>query len=127
MKLRIKDNSIRLRLTRTEVETAKSEGIVSGRTRFSDGAEFEYLLEASPASVAPAAIFDGGRLIVRLPAETVEHWADSEQVTIRSEQPLEDAATLGIIVEKDFACLSPREDEDESDLYEHPDAGRRVC
>jgi hypothetical protein len=29
---------------------------------------------------------------------------------------------LGILVEKDFACLAPREGEDESDMYPHPEA-----
>ncbi|MDX1482134.1 MAG: hypothetical protein R3315_10680 [Woeseiaceae bacterium] len=127
MKLRIKDNSVRLRLTKSEVDQAKAEGIVSARTRFADGAGFDYVLESSPASVAPTATFEDGRMLVRLPADTVDRWADSDQVTIAAEQPLDDGAILSILVEKDFACLSPREDEDESDLYEHPDAGQKTC
>ena len=43
------------------------------------------------------------------------------------EQVLDDGAKLAILVEKDFACLAPREGEDESDMFPHPDAGSSAC
>ena len=54
-------------------------------------------------------------------------WANSEQVSISGEQVLDDGEKLNILVEKDFACLAPREGEDESDMFEHPEKGRVNC
>ncbi len=41
---------------------------------------------------------------------------------VAGEQRLDDGALLSILVEKDFACLAPREGEDDSDMYAHPEA-----
>ena len=38
------------------------------------------------------------------------------------EQVLEDGERLAILVEKDFVCLTDRENEDESDMFPHPEA-----
>jgi hypothetical protein len=64
---------------------------------------------------------------VRLPETTVLAWASSEQVSIEGEQVLADGAKLKILVEKDFVCLTGRDDEDESDMYPHPEAGKAHC
>ena len=122
MKLRIRDNSVRVRLTRGEVDTLRDTGIVSGRTGFPGGHDFQYLVESSPASVNPGAFFSGTTVTVRLPETTVLAWANSEQVSIAGEQRLDDGEQLMILVEKDFACLAPREGEDEADMFAHPDA-----
>lgn len=127
MKLRVLDNSIRLRLSRTEVETVATEGLVRGRVRFAGSYTFDYVLESSPATVKPEAHLSNNVLTVRVPQMDIENWAASDQVAIRSEQVLDDGEELKILVEKDFHCLSPREGEDESDMYPHPDAGSGNC
>ena len=127
MKLRILDNSIRLRLTRSEVQAASSEGLVRGRVRFAGSNAFDYVLESSPATVKPEAHFSNNVLTVRVPVMDIRKWAESDQVSIRSEQGLDDGGQLKILVEKDFACLAPRDGEDESDMYPHPDAGEKTC
>ncbi|MDH4048894.1 MAG: hypothetical protein OEW68_11905 [Gammaproteobacteria bacterium] len=127
MKLRILDNSLRLRLTRTEVEQAADNGIVKGVVNFTGGVTFRYSLESSPASVNTSASFSDGELSVRLPHSEVRSWADSEEVSIVAEQLLENGQVLAILVEKDFACLAPREGEDESDMFPHPEADRESC
>ena len=43
------------------------------------------------------------------------------------EQVLDDGSNLKILVEKDFVCLTGRDDEDESDMFPHPEAGSRSC
>ena len=105
-----------------EVDELRREGMVSGRTEFPGGREFRYVVESSPASVAPAAFFSENVLTVRVPEGTVLAWATSEQVSIEGDQALDGGDRLTILVEKDFACLAPREGEDESDMYPHPDA-----
>ena len=121
MKLRIRDNSVRLRLTRGDVDKLRDDGLVTARTGFPGGRDFQYVVESSPASVKPGAFLSECVITVRLPETTVLAWANSEQVSIRGEQLLDDD-TLTILVEKDFACLAPREGEDESDMYPHPSA-----
>ena len=122
MKIRIKDNSIRLRLTRGEVETVRDSGVVVSTTGFPGGRQFSYALESSPASVNPAAFYSDNEIRVRLPETMVLAWTATEQVSIGGEQTLDDGEKLSILVEKDFACLAPRSGEDESDMYTNPDA-----
>ena len=126
MKLRILDNSIRLRLTQSEVDTARTDGLVRGRVRFAGSNTFDYVLESSPATVKPEAHISNNVLTVRVPKMDIEQWAASQQVSIRSDQLLDDGEQLRILIEKDFQCLAPR-DEDESDMFPHPNAGQKDC
>ena len=112
---------MRLRLTRGEVDQLRDDGLVSARTAFPGGREFQYVVESSPASVKPGAFLSECVITVRLPETSVLAWANSEQVSIQGEHLLDDSA-LAILVEKDFACLAPREGEDESDMFPHPQA-----
>jgi hypothetical protein len=122
VKLRIRDNSIRLRLSRGEVDILRDSGLVAARTGFPGGREFQYVVEGSPASVNPGAFFSDNVVTVRLPETAVLAWANSEQVSIVGEQRLDDGEPLSILVEKDFACLAPRDGEDEADMFVHPEA-----
>ena len=100
---------------------------MSSCTGFPGGRRFSYLVESSPASVNPAAFFSDNVVSVRIPETMVLAWAGSEQVSIEGEQRLDDGEPLHILVEKDFACLAPRDEEDESDMYPHPDADGDGC
>lgn len=122
MKLRIRDNTVRLRLERGEVDNLRDNGLVTACTAFPGGREFRYAVESTPASVNPGAFFSENTLTVRLPETMVLGWANSEQVSIAGEQRLDDGSPLAILVEKDFACLAPREGEDDADMYPHPAA-----
>lgn len=123
VKLRIRDNSVRLRLTRAEVQAVGGDGRVEGRTRFAETRDLTYVLESCKAATAVSASFDGETILVRLPEGLVSEWAGSDQVSIRAEIRLPDGDTLTLLVEKDFACLAPREGEDESDMFPHPGSG----
>lgn len=127
MKLRILDNSIRLRLTQSEVETIRDDGLVRGRVQFAGSNTFDYVLESSPATVTPEAHVSNNVLTVRVPKMDIRQWAESAKVSIESKQRLGDGGHLKILVEKDFACLAPRDDEDESDMFPNPDAGSESC
>ena len=107
-----------------EVESLSRDGLVGAEIQFPGGRTLRYVVESSPASVKPAAFYTDGEVIVRLPETAVLAWASSDQVSIDTEQLLDDGATLRILVEKDFACLAPREGEDESDMYPHPATGQ---
>ena len=103
------------------------EGRVSAVTAFPGGARLEYALEASTDAGAAAARFDDGRLVVSLPRTAVQQWAGSEEVSVTGAEPLEGGEALRILVEKDFRCLTPREGEDESDMFPHPLQDMESC
>ena len=123
MKLRIRDNTIRLRLTQTEVGVLRSAGRVASATVFPDGAKLEYVLESDAETADLTATMRDGRITVHVPVAEASEWTESDQVSLRAEQRLADGQSLGLLVEKDFACLTPREGEDESDMYPHPESG----
>jgi hypothetical protein len=124
VKLRIRDNSIRLRLTRAEVDTVNSAGIVKARMSLPGGDGLNYVLESSAGTETPSVRFTDRALTVMLPEADVMRWAATEQVSIAANETLDDGDFLKILVEKDFACLAPREGEDESDMYPHPQDGQ---
>ena len=121
MKLRIRGNSIRLRLSRSEVEQLAKSGAVSESIRFGPGSELEYVVVSAAGVSGPQASFVQRRITVALPQKSVAEWCGSNEVSLRGEQPLASAETLSILVEKDFPCLVPREGEDDSDAF--PRAG----
>ena len=122
MKLRLLDDSIRLRLSQSEVAAARERGLVESQTRFPDGSAFRFALEARDKGSAAAAAYSSGRLVVKLPAQDIASWADDENaVSLRGELTLPDGGQLKLLVEKDFRCLTPRDDEDQSDLFVNPE------
>ena len=123
MKLRIRDNSLRLRLTRTEVGALRAEGRVSAATAFPGGGTLEYAVETDEGIEDLTAAFSDGSIALRVPAADARRWADSDSVSLSAQQALGGGHSLALLVEKDFACLAPREGEDESDMYPHPQAG----
>ena len=125
MKLRVLDNSIRLRLTRGEVTAIGDDSVVRGRVRFTGNNTFVYMLESSPTTVRPEAHVSNNVLTVRVPQVDIRRWARSEEISIQSEQLLDDGDHLKILIEKDFHCLSPREGEDASDMFPPPETG--IC
>ena len=124
MKLRVRDNSIRPRLTQTEVELARTDGLVRGRVPLAGSNNFDYVLESSPATVKPEAHISNIVLTVRILEAQILSWSGSEEVSISATQLPDGGDELSILVEKDYACLAPREGEDESDMYPHPQAGK---
>lgn len=113
MKLRIKGNSIRFRLTKSEVEHFATKGIIQDAIHFSPQ-NFSYALEKSSAPNL-SATFGNGKINVFVPIEIADQWVNSEQVSLEGND-----GDLRILIEKDFVCLNPRKDEDENDNFPHP-------
>ncbi len=125
MKLRLLDDSIRLRLSRDEVIAADEHGIVEGQTRFPDGSVFRFALESLKNSSHASASYASDRLVVKLPAVKISAWAkDDTAVSLHDELTLPLGGQLKLLVEKDFRCISPRDDEDQSNLFQNPE---RAC
>lgn len=115
MKLRIKGDTIRLRLTRSEVAAVARGDAVAETTALPQ--PFTYALETSGERTGAA--FADGRMTVTIPAAVAAHWAGTEEVSLRGRE-----GEVEILVEKDFACLVPREGEEDSDAFPNPQAQR---
>ncbi|WP_047497232.1 hypothetical protein [Terriglobus sp. TAA 43] len=125
MKLRIKDNSIRFRLLRTEVAKLADEGEISAFTSFafdSSADRFCYSIKHRPSYEAISAGLRGASIRVAVPSEVIRSWAVSDAaVGLYAEQVLFGGATLHIAIEKDFACID-RNDADNADTFHNPNA-----
>lgn len=115
MKLRIQGNSLRLRLTRTEVTQLHDSGHVESSIQFAPGRSLTYALEGSPHAKSVTASFDGRSIVVAVPTPLITEWADGEQVSI--EGPPQ--AGVQLLIEKDFQCLH-KPDQRDSDAYPNP-------
>jgi hypothetical protein len=114
MKLRLLGNSIRLRLTRPEVERLRETGLVEESVDFGAGAALAYRLQSRPEQGPVEAAFHQGIMTVSVSRESAQAWAGSDEVGLYAQ-----CGALAISVEKDFRCLTrPREDEREA--YPHP-------
>ena len=115
MKLRIRGNSIRMRLTRSEVErVGRGEPVEETVDLFP--MPFKYSL-SSRETIKIEAVFEGGNLAVIVPEHQAAEWASSDAVGMETE----DGAEVKLLIEKDFACVKPRAGEDETDMFDHPD------
>ena len=125
MKLRIRGNSIRLRLTKTEIAQFGETGLVEETVEFGTGENQRFVYALSAAEIGePRAAFENNRMTVFLPRAQADEWARTNRVGIRAEQKLSENKFLQILVEKDFACLEERPGEDDADAFPHPLAGK---
>jgi len=121
MKLRIRGNSIRLRLTQSEVDKLSSTGKVKESVEFGGASPgFSYQLSTAVGEAKTRATFEDHCLSVSIPASEAENWIRSEQVGIEEMQPIDGNTFLRILVEKDFACLTEREGDDDIDTFPNP-------
>jgi hypothetical protein len=119
MKLRIQGNSLRLRLSQSEVAQFSKTGFVEDSVQFAPGTSFSYALESMSKLSAPQALFSDGWLRVQIPGADATNWACSDRVSISGDQPLESGKSLAILVEKDFQCLHGG-DERDPDAFPNP-------
>lgn len=128
MKLRIRGNSIRFRLTQSEVEELGRSGQVEDAIEFGGAAneKLTYALVSSARAAEIGSKYDNGKIAVIIPQAIADEWIRSERTGIGGEQTLGEGKSLKILIEKDFACLSERAGEDESDNFPHPETGK-IC
>lgn len=123
MKLRTRGNSLRLRLTKSEVAEIGAGGTVEETVEF--GGEppqrFIYALVSTDNVENPTAVFDAGRITVFISKAQAGEWSRTNQIRIEAEKSIgADGRTLRILIEKDFSCLEPRAGEEDVDTFAHP-------
>lgn len=108
MKLRLHDNSLRLRLSQSEVARLHDTGKVEDVVVFQPGKELFYAIETGSAKETTAT-FDGSKIRVILPEPVAKEWVESDQTGIEAS-----TGTLRLVIEKDFQCLhrTPQPGED---------------
>ncbi len=123
MKIRIKGNSVRLRITRSELAQFAELGIIFESTHFPN-AEFHYFLCVKPDSDGPlSASFAENTITVWIPESLRKKWVNTDVVGFEQNMPLPDNQSLFLLVEKDFVCLDNSK-EDQSDQFPNPN---EVC
>jgi len=117
MKIRIKGDSIRYRLTRPEIERFAVEGVIREKTHF-DTQILSYVLKLTGGEDLYAE-FKDDTITVYMPRTMADEWTATERVGFANEEN-----QLAIYVEKDFQCLD-NVAEDQSDNYPNPLAVHR--
>lgn len=119
MKLRIENDTLRLRLADDEVQTFAATGRVSAATHFgpTPSQQLSYALERT----APAVFGDGdfpektdsatatlryapGQITVLVPAALADEWTSTGRTGFSGEIFVSETAKLRILVEKDLDC-----------------------
>lgn len=113
MKIRIKGNSVRFRLTQSEVKQLCENGSVSEQTNFED-TSFRYTVKMTDDKDTLFANFEDGMITLFLPEGLGKDWYTNERVGFQHHQD-----TLFLLLEKDFTCLDNTM-EDQTDNYPNP-------
>lgn len=122
MKLRLRENSIRLRLLQREITQLREIGNVSERIIFgvNPTETLTYSVRVSGEAEKVFAQMLDNQIEVFLPVKLAENWMNTEEVGLYQTQDIGDLGELNIIIEKDFICVDRPFDEDNKDAFPHP-------
>jgi len=123
MKLRLRGNSVRLRLNQREVEALAAGRVLSEGVLFPAGNSFVYTLEPSAAST-PAVSFRDGVICIKAPASTLHEWATNDSIGLYFDLP-GIGSSLKVTIEKDLECVN--ESAEERDPYAYPRGNDSQC
>ena len=124
MKLRIKANSLRLRVSRSEVARILAGDCLEETIHFTPepAAKFTYALQQVQSLSRPTVQYKENSVVILIPADQASAWGTTDQVGIAEDIGLGNLGSLAILIEKDFACLD-RSEEDNEDTFPNPNAG----
>jgi len=118
MKIRIKHNSIRYRLTQSDVATLTKDKKLSDSVDFGL-LQFIYELQVVD-DYALSSTFSNNTITVYIPQTMVTELAETDKVGFENERHMPH-----LLVEKDFTCLD-EVDEDQSDNYPNPLVAKKI-
>jgi hypothetical protein len=124
MKLRIKGNSLRVRVSRSEIVKLLAGDALEETVQFTPEAraKFTYALQQDRLLGRPAVQYAENKVAILIPAGQANAWGTTDQVGIAEDISLGNLGSLALLIEKDFACLD-RSDEDNQDTFPNPNAG----
>lgn len=123
MKLRIKGNSLRFRVSRSELARLRDGDRLEETIYFSTAphSHLTYGLQSSQQS-KPVAIQSAPQTVrVLISAGRIETWSRETEVGIYESIDLGSRGSLVVVIEKDFACLD-RSDKENADTFANPSA-----
>ena len=126
MKLRIKGDSLRLRVSRSEVARLLAGDCLEETIHFAPeaGAKFTYALQQEPSVSRPTVQYAVNKVTILVPVDQANAWGITDQVGIAEDISLGDCGSLALLIEKDFACLD-RSEEDNEDTFTNPNVGTK--
>lgn len=122
MKIRISANSIRIRLSKSEVEKLTTKGVLEDRTSFGT-TYFRYAVERKAGIKTLSANYHQDKITLWVPETLVAGWQENTVVGFDARQAVGETETLYLLLEKDFKCLDQTL-EDQSDNFENP---KKIC
>jgi len=127
MKLRIKGDSLRLRVSRAELARLLAGERVDDTIHFgpTPEARLTYALESVSGGVCASVRHSATEIAIILSEGQLRSWGEAGRVGIYTTVDVGLAVRLELIIEKDFACLD-RTDEDGEDTFANPNA-LEVC
>ncbi len=121
MKLRIRGNSIRLRLDQRDVKIFGEQWHLENSIQFGTAAGGILKYSITTADIPKLKCkFEGNLIQVLVPKKLAYDWVNSQIVGMEHHTSITENSQLRILVEKDFKCLQVRINEDESRSYPHP-------
>lgn len=112
MKIRIKGNSLRYRLTKGDMSILEKEGELEEYTVFA-GQTLVYTLKTTKNPVMSADFIEN-KITLNMPVDMITEIIYTDKVGFQNTH-----GDLSLLVEKDFTCLDNAE-EDQSDNYPNP-------
>ncbi len=112
MKIRIKDNSVRFRLTQSEVALLGKTGSVSCTTEFMNRSLI-YKIESTEDSEISVSYIEN-QIVLKMPDVQIMEWVSTDRVGFDGQSGL-----VRVLIEKDFVCID-NSMEDQSDNYPNP-------
>jgi hypothetical protein len=112
MKIRIKGNSLRYRLTKSDMYRLSHEGYLEEKTDFGNR-ELIYVIQKSKGN-AMSAFFNENVICLEIPGQMINELENSDRTGFEGKE-----GNLHLLVEKDFTCLD-NVAEDQSDNYPNP-------
>ena len=120
MKIRIRANSVRFRLTKSEVEAFCKNGYIENVTEFGKK-KFTYAIRADNKVDQLNADFDGNTITMYVNQNKSSDWATNEKIGFECTVETNAKCKLSLLLEKDFVCMDETV-EDQSDNYPNPKA-----
>ena len=118
MKLRIKGNSLRIRLTKPEVGILAETGYLEEQTSFA-GNKLVYALLTVDSGNELSATLVSNKITMFVPHELIKDWPQNNVVGFTSNMAVSENEALHLLLEKDFACIDETM-ENQNDHYENP-------
>ncbi len=119
MKIRIRGNTIRYRLSKSEVDAFATTGRLEETTEFLQN-QLQYKIARITGGDELTADFANGCITLFVPEQKLKEWANTSMVGLQTHMPLPNGKYLSILLEKDFKCIDVGPMEDQSDFFENP-------